>query len=160
MFNATRCTLGGLLLGSIVVAGSADASPTAKKPSMKQKAGTGATAARDYVQEGILNAGVRVAMLRNLERADGMRVKISVKGSRVTLGGEVRARSSLKLANEVARSVSGVEHVQSRIRLNPSAAHQDDVEAFIKDQILATDLELRLLTQLGAAILPLTIFTK
>ena len=108
-----------------------------------------ATVARNYLEEAMINGKVRAVLLKNLQGADGARVKVEVVGNRVTLTGEVQERASMKLADEVARSVEGVKAVKNDITLMPGSAQNDGLEARMKDTLLENELRLKLLKTLG-----------
>lgn len=110
-----------------------------------------ATEARNYLNEAMVNARVRAALLKNLQGADGARVKVDVNGSAVTLSGEVQERASMKLADEVAKSVEGVKSVSNQVKLSAGAAQKDGLEARMKDSLLESEIRVRLLRDVGEA---------
>jgi hyperosmotically inducible protein len=119
-------------------------------PSKLERAGKIAVKeARDSLKEGMVNAQVRSALLKNLKGADGARIHIEVEGHTVTLTGQVKERASMKLCGEVARSVEGVGQVHNKVALTPDSAAQDGLEARMKDQLLESEVKMRLLRDVG-----------
>lgn len=155
-----------LALGTLVMSESADAQT--KTPTRAQdgdafraagenlKAGQNDTnkgdeqTAGENLDEAILSAKIRMALLKGLKGADGMRIEVTVKDSSVALAGEVNDRASMKLASEVAKSVEGVKQVKSTITLNPKSPKQDSFGAEINDATLVTEVRLVLMQELGA----------
>jgi len=120
-----------------------------QRSSIQERASKATQAAKEDLKESMLNAKVRLALLKGMTGADGLRVKVTVRNSEVFLSGEVKDRASEKLAAEMAQSVSGVTSVKSTIRLNPNAPQQDNFEAEIRDSILASEVKMRLLEEVG-----------
>jgi osmotically-inducible protein OsmY len=66
------------------------------------------------VSDARLEADIRLALLEKLGE-DGLGVTVEASGGRVTLVGAVDERTTQELAEEVARSVSGVQSVDNRL---------------------------------------------
>lgn len=107
------------------------------------------TTVKEDLKEAMLNAKVRLALLKGMTGADGLRVNVTVRRDVVYLGGEVRDRASEKLASEMALSVKGVSDVKSNIRLNPDTEQQDDFDALVNDGVLASEVRMGLLKEVG-----------
>jgi len=137
---------GGVLLSTPAFA---DTAKTRSQSTFRDKTNRATQVAKEDVRESLLNAKVRIALLKGMTGADGLRVDITVRGTEVFLAGQVKDRASEKLAAEMARSVSGVTSVKSTIRLNPNALQQDNFEAEIQDSILASEVKMRLLEEVG-----------
>ena len=134
----------------LVLAAGAPAAAQEKKPSKVEKAGKAAVKeARDFLKEAMVNAQVKAALLKNLDGADGARIHVEVEGRTVTLSGQVKARPSMKLCAEVARSVEGVGLVHNKVQLSPDSGAQDGLEARMKDQLLESEVKVRLLRDVG-----------
>lgn len=122
----------------------------AKRPPMTTRPGEIEQTAGENLDEAILGAKIRMALLKNLKGADGMRIEVIVEGTTVTLAGQVNDRASMKLAGEVAKSVGGVKRVNSSLTLNPKSPKQDSFADQVKDATLVTEVRLALLQELGA----------
>jgi len=145
----TRLLL-GLATGTMLVTGPVLADDiTTQRSSIRERASHATQVAKEDLKESMLNARVRLALLKGMSGADGLRVKVTVRKSVVYLSGEVKERASEKLASEMAQSVPGVTTVKSTIRLNPDAPQQDGFEAEIRDSILASEVKMRLLQEVG-----------
>jgi len=136
---------GGMLMAGPVLADDANT----QRSTIREKASRATEVAKEDLKESMLNAKVRLALLKGMTGADGLRVKVTVRKSVIYLSGEVKDRASEKLASEMAQSVSGVTSVKSTIRLNPNAPQQDDFESEIRDSILASEVKMRLLEEVG-----------
>ena len=98
---------------------------------------------------------VKLALLDKLG-ADSLHVDVDSMAGTVTLAGTVDKRATLELAETVAESVAGVEHVDNNLRLeaalaNPSrvGATVNEADAEVKDAVLETRLRLALLDKMG-----------
>ena len=98
---------------------------------------------------------VKLALLDKLG-ADSLHVEVDSMAGTVTLAGTVDKRETLELAETVAESVAGVEHVDNDLRLeaalaNPSrvGATVNEADAEVKDAVLETKLRLALLDKMG-----------
>lgn len=97
---------------------------------------------------------VRAKLIESL-RVDGVRIAVKAAGDRVTLSGSVKAKSSQELAEEIARSVSGVREVDNRVTVAPAGAADSVADAAgkaereVSDAALETRVKLRLLDSLG-----------
>jgi hyperosmotically inducible protein len=108
------------------------------------------------VADVLLLTRVRVALLEHLG-SDGLRVRVETRGGIVELSGAVEKRSSEELAEQVARSVSGVREVRSRIKLSseaqatepPVARVVGKVEREVADAVLEGKVKTGLLEELG-----------
>jgi len=147
-----------LMTSGLLVAGTASAADAKTSEYKSQsKASEMMDEAKEDVSEATLNTKVRVSLLKSLKGADGLRVKINVQGSTVKLSGEVEDRASLKLAEESAKAVTGVTMVKNRIVHNPKAPHQANFESQVKDAVLASEVRLRLLQDVGDSALEMHI---
>jgi len=139
-----------LITGGLLMTGTAVAAETVNRyPSIKQRASEATRDVKENLKESLLNAKVRLALLKGMTGADGLRVNVKVINSAVYLSGEVGDRASEKLASEMALAVEGVSSVKSTIRLNINAPQQDDYEATVKDAILSSEVKMTLLQEVG-----------
>jgi len=153
-----RSTTTALVAVILLVSSSASAAEPKKPPPSKADRAVKAVKkeaeqARNYVQEALVNTQVKALLVKNLAGADGMRISVEVNGAVVTLTGTVNERASMKLADEVARSVEGVKTVSNKIALNAGAAQQDGLEARIKDTLLEGEVRVRMLREAGESAL-------
>lgn len=119
-------------------------------PRAKAKATEGVNTVRENVKEAVLNSKIRMALFKSLKGADALRVEVTVRGTTAMLSGEVEDRASEKVAAEAAKAVEGITAVKSEITHNPKAANQENLETRLKDGMLANQVRLRLLEDLGA----------
>ncbi len=98
---------------------------------------------------------VKLALLDKLG-ADSLHVEVDSMAGTVTLAGTVDKRETLELAETVAKSVAGVEHVDNNLHLeaalaNPSrvGATVNEADAEVKDAVLETKLRLALIDKMG-----------
>jgi osmotically-inducible protein OsmY len=82
-------------------------------PTPRSQAGTEAVREQD-VSDARLETEVRLALLEKLGE-DGLGVTVEALGGRVTLIGAVNKRTTQELAEEVAKSVPGVQSVDNRL---------------------------------------------
>lgn len=131
--------------------------PTAPGPAERAGAALDRAVAtvQDELGEATLKAKVRVALLEHL-RNDGLGISADVSGSVVTLTGRVGKRSSQDLAEQVARTVSGVSQVRNRLVVAPVtpptaplARAVDKAEKEVVDALLETRVKAVLLDQMG-----------
>ena len=61
---------------------------------------------------------------------DASEVELSVKDGEVILTGTVADRFCKRLAEDIAEDVSGVSHVENRLRVDTASAHQGDTGSF------------------------------
>ncbi len=82
---------------------------------------------------------------------DALSIKVDVKAGAVRLSGEVKKNENQELAQEVARSVSGVKSVTNDVRFAPEskAAPIKHAEQEIKDVALEAKLKHQLLFEIG-----------
>jgi osmotically-inducible protein OsmY len=114
------------------------------------------TTVQAQVADVLLLTRIRVALLEHLG-SDGLRVRIEAKGGIVELSGAVEKRSSVELAEQVSRSVSGVREVRNRIKLSveaemaepPVARVVGKIEREVADALLEAKVKTRLLEELG-----------
>ena len=139
----------GLLTGGILMTGTAVAEAVNRNPSIRERASQATRDVKENLRESLLNAKVRVALLKGMTGADGLRVNVKVINSAVFLSGEVGDRAREKLAPEMALAVDGVRSVKSTIRLNINARQQDDYESTVKDAILSSEVKMTLLQEVG-----------
>lgn len=140
----------GLLFAGVSLAGTAWA---AKEESTATKARQAVTqtnkAVQEDIQESILNTKIRMTLLKSLKGADALRVNIAVKGTSVTLKGQVADRASGKVAAEAAKAVEGITEVHNHITFSALAAKHDNFTAHVKDATLVAQVRLRLLQEVG-----------
>ena len=98
---------------------------------------------------------VKLALLDKLG-ADSLHVDVDSMAGTVNLTGTVDKRETLELAETVAESVAGVEHVNNNLHLeaalaNPSrvGATVNEADAEVKDAVLETRLRLALIDKMG-----------
>ncbi|HNX49697.1 MAG TPA: BON domain-containing protein [Thermoanaerobaculaceae bacterium] len=131
--------------------------PTAPGPAQRAGAALDRAVAtvQDELGEATLKARVRVALLEHLQ-GEGLGISADVSGSVVTLTGRVGKRSSQELAEQVARTVSGVSQVRNRLVVAPVtpataplARAVDKAEKEVADALLETRVKAKLLDQMG-----------
>jgi len=103
-----KLLLAGSLLGTLLLGACASTVPT-----RRSQAGDEAVREQD-VSDARLEAEVRLALLEKLGQ-DGLGVTVEATRGRVRLIGAVDKRSTQELAEEVARSVSGVQKVDNHL---------------------------------------------
>jgi len=104
----TSNVLPSLLLGALLFSACASTVPTPRA-----QAGNEAIREQD-VADARLEKDVRLALLDKLGE-DGLGVTVDAAGGRVSLIGAVDKRTTQELAEEVARSVPGVQSVDNRL---------------------------------------------
>lgn len=96
---------------------------------------------------------VKLALLDHLG-TEGMRVEVESNSGDVILSGAVGESDTMRRAVTVAKSVSGVEGVRNRLRIEPAsdagAAKGAAAEAALQDAILASTVRLMLIESMGA----------
>jgi osmotically-inducible protein OsmY len=145
LFNKTTSTLAfaalaALLSGYSPPARAGDDSRAAAKPGGKT-AGT-------LVDEALLSLKVRTKLLTEV-KYDALHIHVDVEGSSVTLSGTMKKKSSLDLAEEVAKSVDGVKHVNNKLELKESAAAEASDGPEVPDALLETKIKSKLLAKTG-----------
>ena len=108
--------------------------------------------------ERLLAASVRLALLSELAD-DALQIGVEVKGDDVLLAGTVDTEKSRQEAIRVVQGLEGVDQVSARLTLAPEGEETvqeqrfgpaaRDVGRTVIDELLATQLELYLLTELG-----------
>jgi len=152
MRNVLRVLQAGFVATSMLVVGTAyGADDKGGEAKPKGKVANAIKEVNQDINEALLASKVRMSLLKSLKGADALRVVLSVQGTTATLSGEVEERASVKVASEAAKSVEGVTAVHSTITHNPKAPHQGDFEAKVKDSILAAEVRLSLLQEVGKA---------
>ncbi len=153
----TRCAFAALLGFAALATAATPASTPTPGPATRAAGAIDRAigTVRDEVADGLLAARVRIALLQHLGQ-DGLRVAIEATDGVVTLSGEVAKRSSQTLAASVARSVSGVRGVRTRVAVSagrvgggPVAKAVGKAERGVGDAILEARLKARLLEELG-----------
>jgi osmotically-inducible protein OsmY len=139
----------GLVSAGLMLGGQALATDHKNVAKAEKKSSGSIKAAKETLNEAMLNSKVRVKLLKTLAGADPLRVEVDVTGTSVRLSGEVEDRASEKIAVEAAKSVDGVTNVRSTIRHNPKAPHQENFEAMLKDSTLTSEVRLNLLQEIG-----------
>lgn len=131
-------------------------------PTPRSRAGSEEVREQD-VSDARLEAEVRLALLEKLG-TDGLDVKADALGGRVRLSGVVDKRSTQELAEEVARSVSGVQGVDSAIAVReagtpgtPVARAVGRAENEVGDAILEMRVGRNLLGEIGRYALDLEV---
>jgi osmotically-inducible protein OsmY len=107
-YYRTPCLLPALLLGALLSGACASTVPTPRS-----QAGSEAIREQD-VADARLEADVRLALLDKLGE-DGLGVTVDAVGGRISLIGAVDKRTTQELAEEVAKSVPGVQSVDNRL---------------------------------------------
>lgn len=108
------------------------------------------------LEEALLEAKVKVALLEHLKK-DALKVSVEVSGQTVTLKGVVSTSAYQSLAEEVARSVSGVAKVENRLQVTerpsggPVRRAARKVEQETADALLEAKIKARLLEVMGLA---------
>jgi osmotically-inducible protein OsmY len=106
--HRTPCLLPALLLGALLSGACASTVPTPRSQASRE-------AIREQdVADARLEADVRLALLDKLGE-DGLGVTVDAVGGRVSLIGAVDKRTTQELAEEVAKSVPGVQSVDNRL---------------------------------------------
>lgn len=107
------------------------------------------------LEEALLEAKVKVALLEHLKK-EGLKVEVEASGTTVTLEGVV-SRGYQSLAEEVARSVSGVTKVENRVRVaeapggGPVSRAARKVEQETADALVEAKIKAKLLEVMGVA---------
>lgn len=110
----------------------------------------------ETVEEALLEAKVKVALLEHLKK-EALKVSVEVSGQTVILEGVVSTRAYQSLAEEVARSVSGVSQVENRLQVaekangGPVRRVARKVEQETADALLEAKVKARLLEVMGVA---------
>jgi osmotically-inducible protein OsmY len=108
------------------------------------------------LEEALLEAKVKVALLEHLKK-EALKVEVEASGTTVTLEGVVSSRGYQSLAEEVARSVSGVTKVENRVRVaeapggGPVSRAARMVEQETADALLEAKIKAKLLEVMGVA---------
>lgn len=108
------------------------------------------------LEEALLEAKVKVALLEHLKK-EALKVEVEASGTTVTLDGVVSSRGYQSLAEEVARSVSGVTRVENRVRVaeapggGPVSRAARKVEQETADALLEAKIKAKLLEVMGVA---------
>lgn len=108
------------------------------------------------LEEALLEAKVKVALLEHLKK-EALKVEVEASGTTVTLEGVVSSRGYQSLAEEVARSVSGVTKVENRVRVaeapggGPVSRAARKVEQETADALLEAKIKAKLLEVMGVA---------
>lgn len=108
------------------------------------------------LEEALLEAKVKVALLEHLKK-EALKVEVEASGTTVTLEGVVSSRGYQSLAEEVARSVSGVTKVENRVQVaeapggGPVSRAARKVEQETADALLGAKIKAKLLEVMGVA---------
>ncbi|BCW94059.1 MAG: hypothetical protein KatS3mg007_1953 [Thermoanaerobaculum sp.] len=108
------------------------------------------------LEEALLEAKVKVALLEHLKK-EALKVEVEASGTTVTLEGVVSSRGYQSLAEEVARSVSGVTKVENRVQVaeapggGPVSRAARKVEQETADALLEAKIKAKLLEVMGVA---------
>ncbi|MFZ5803819.1 MAG: BON domain-containing protein [Acidobacteriota bacterium] len=108
------------------------------------------------LEEALLEAKVKVALLEHLKK-EALKVEVEASGATVTLDGVVSSRGYQSLAEEVARSVSGVSKVENRVQVaeapggGPVSRAARKVEQETADALLEAKIKAKLLEVMGLA---------
>jgi osmotically-inducible protein OsmY len=98
-------------------------------------------------------AKVKLELLNKLG-TDALRMNVDTVQGKVQLSGTVDKRASVELADDIAKSVSGVTGVDNDLRLEPrtdaTAAVMKEAENEVKDAVLEAKLRIALIDKLGA----------
>jgi len=159
----TGCRLAvgaGLLALITLFAGSAafavDPKPQPAKPT-PSAVGKAVDTVGDDVADGLLGLKVHAALLDKLG-VDGLRVSVKASNGQVTLAGEVKQKATAAIAEDVAKSVSGVKGVHESIQVKPAPADAgkstvdkavDKTQAAVNDAIVETRVKVNLVDKLG-----------
>jgi osmotically-inducible protein OsmY len=117
----------------------------------------------DRVEDADLAADIRLELFSKLG-FDALDIDVDVDGGRVRLRGEVEKRATQELAEEVARSVEGVQRVENRLRLEdgrpgdtPVSRAVGTAEREVQDAALEVRVGQRLLGEIGRYALDLEV---
>lgn len=131
-------------------------------PTPRSQAGTEAVREQD-VSDARLETEVRLALLEKLGE-DGLGVTVEASGGRVSLIGAVDKRTTQELAEEVARSVPGVQRVDNRLAsreeqplATPVGKAVGHAEREVNDAVLEMRVGRNLLGEIGRYALDLEI---
>lgn len=159
-FGAAGLRAALLVSAVVLLACDGKAASTTPTPGPAARVGSSLDKAWSTVQREVADAllltRVRVALLEHLG-SDGLRVQIEARDGIVELSGKVEKRSSEELAEPVARSVSGVREVRSRVTLSDDAVASGPpvsqvvgkVEHEVADAVLEGKVKTGLLEELG-----------
>lgn len=117
----------------------------------------------DRVEDAALAADIRLELFGKLG-FDALDIDVDVDGGRVRLRGDVEKRATQELAEEVARSVEGVEKVENRLSLQdgrpgdtPVTRAVGTAEREVQDAALEVRVGQRLLGEIGRYALDLEV---
>ena len=146
--------IGVLAVGlAVLFAGAGAMAASALAAERSSPNGAGETSA---LSDALLHLKVKASLLDKLG-ADALGIDVDVEAGHVSLGGEVKQRSSQELAPQVAGAVEGVVAVASSLTLAPSAAGESTpvasavgkAEREVQDALLETRVKGRLLAEIG-----------
>ena len=100
------------------------------------------------VNEAQLELKVRARLLSEVKR-DALPIHVEAEGSTIILTGTMTKKSSLDLAEEVAKSVEGVKMVKNRLVLSENPAAQSTEGPEVSDALLETKIKSKLLAKTG-----------
>lgn len=132
----------------------------APTPGPMQRAGQALDRAASRVgqtlEDALLEARVKVALFEHLKK-EALHVEVEASAGTVTLSGVVASRAGQALAEQVARSVSGVTRVVNQVQVaetpskNPVGRAAQKVEQEAADALLEAKIKARLLEVMGLA---------
>jgi hyperosmotically inducible periplasmic protein len=151
-----KALLAAALLGALL------SSCASTVPTSRSRAGTEAVREQE-VSDRRLETEIRLALLQKLGD-DGLGVTVDAAGGRVTLVGAVEERVTQELAEEVTKSVSGVQSVDNRLFVRggqpertPVARAVGTAEREVDDAILEMRVGKNLLAEIGRYALDLEV---
>lgn len=148
--------LAAILLGTVFAGACASTVPTSRSQAGREEI------REQDVSDARLEAEVRLALLEKLGN-DGLDVKADALGGRVRLSGAVDKRSTQELAEEVVRSVPGVQRVDNALVARegsagtPVAKAVGEAENELGDAILEMRVGRNLLGEIGRYALDLEV---
>lgn len=118
----------------------------------------------DRLDNAVLNGAVRIALLQEL-KVDALDLDIDADDDRglVTVRGQVADRASLELAEEIVRSVDGVEKVRTDLTLEGFEEGKtrtgEELQRELSDSLLEARVSAALMSEIGTNIFDLEIET-
>ncbi len=153
------CTAPLLSAGACSPTGNGAAASTESHSGEGAEEPTKLDAAEDRVGDAILHFEVKAKLLEALHW-DAIGIEVNSLDGRILLSGEAPDRATLELAEEIARSVEGVQQVESQLVLEQDDAPErtrgekvddavSEAEREVSDALLEARLKARLLQEIG-----------
>lgn len=150
---------GSLALVTLLAGGAVFAADTQPQPAKQAETAVqnAVETVGDEVADMLLGLRVRATLLEKLG-GDGLRVDVKATNGHVALSGEVNKKATAEMAQDVAKSVSGVKGVHESITLKAAAGDAgksmvdkavDKTQAEVHDAIVETRVKSNLVEKMG-----------